>query len=109
MVERKVAQSTLAPGAIPSQLARTNQKNFVFYASIERPNASIRQASSSPRSLDRYDPRAARSGARPGALVTRLLDHPLYRQRLGEAGIEAGAPIGLDDLASLPFTTKRDL
>jgi len=55
------------------------------------------------------DERAALQSERLGALVTRLLDHPLYRQRLGEAGIEAGAPIGLDDLASLPFTTKRDL
>jgi phenylacetate-CoA ligase len=55
------------------------------------------------------DERAALQSERLGALVTRLLDHPLYRQRLGEAGIEAGAPIALDDLASLPFTTKRDL
>src|SRR6266536_5165296 len=55
------------------------------------------------------DERAALQSERLGALVTRLLDHPLYRQRLGEAGIEAGAPIALDDLASLPCTTKRDL
>jgi phenylacetate-coenzyme A ligase PaaK-like adenylate-forming protein len=55
------------------------------------------------------DERAALQSEWLGALVTRLLDHPLYRQRLGEAGIEAGTPVGLDDLASLPFTTKRDL
>jgi phenylacetate-coenzyme A ligase PaaK-like adenylate-forming protein len=56
------------------------------------------------------DERAGLQSERLGALVTRLIDHsPLYRQRLGEAGVEAGEPIGLDDLASLPFTTKRDL
>lgn len=56
------------------------------------------------------DERAALQTERLGALVTRLLDHsPLYRQRLGDAGVEAGAPIALEDLASLPFTTKQDL
>jgi phenylacetate-CoA ligase len=56
------------------------------------------------------DERAALQSERLGALVTRLLDRsPLYRRRLAEAGVEAGEPIGLDDLASLPFTTKRDL
>ncbi len=56
------------------------------------------------------DERAALQTERLGALVTRLKDrNPLYRERLGEAGVEAGERIGLDDLASLPFTTKRDL
>jgi phenylacetate-coenzyme A ligase PaaK-like adenylate-forming protein len=56
------------------------------------------------------DERAALQTQRLGALLTRLLDrNPLYRQRLGEAGVEAGEPIALEDLASLPFTTKPDL
>lgn len=56
------------------------------------------------------DERATLQTERLGALVARLRDrNPLYRQRLGEAGLSSGEEIGLDDLASLPFTTKRDL
>jgi phenylacetate-CoA ligase len=56
------------------------------------------------------DERAALQTERLGALVARLRDrNPLYRQRLGEAGVSSGERTGLDDLASLPFTTKRDL
>ncbi|HZD37415.1 MAG TPA: phenylacetate--CoA ligase, partial [Actinomycetes bacterium] len=56
------------------------------------------------------DERAALQSQRLTALVSRLLDRsPFYRQRLGDAGVQPGQPIGLDDLPSLPFTTKRDL
>jgi phenylacetate-CoA ligase len=56
------------------------------------------------------DERIALQTERLGALVTRLLDRsPLYRERLGEAGVETGEPIGPDSIASLPFTTKQDL
>jgi phenylacetate-CoA ligase len=56
------------------------------------------------------DERAALQSQRLTALVSRLLDRsPFYRQRLGDAGVQAGQPIGLDELASLPFTFKRDL
>jgi phenylacetate-CoA ligase len=56
------------------------------------------------------DERIALQTERLGALVTRLLARsPLYRERLGGAGVQTGEPIGLENLASLPFTTKRDL
>jgi phenylacetate-CoA ligase len=56
------------------------------------------------------DERAKLQSERLGALMTRVLDRsPLYRERLGGAGVEPGQTIGLDDLGSLPFTTKQDL
>jgi phenylacetate-coenzyme A ligase PaaK-like adenylate-forming protein len=56
------------------------------------------------------DERAALQTERLRGLVARLRDSsPLYRERLGAAGVERGEAIGLDDLTSLPFTTKRDL
>jgi len=56
------------------------------------------------------DERAALQTERLRALVTRLLDSSsLYQERLGVAGVERGERVGLDNLRSLPFTTKRDL
>jgi phenylacetate-coenzyme A ligase PaaK-like adenylate-forming protein len=56
------------------------------------------------------DERAALQSERLSALVARLRErNPMYRERLDDAGVEGGATVGLDDLASLPFTTKRDL
>jgi phenylacetate-coenzyme A ligase PaaK-like adenylate-forming protein len=56
------------------------------------------------------DERAALQTERLSALVARLGDRsPMYRERLDHAGVERGARVGLDDLGSLPFTTKRDL
>jgi phenylacetate-coenzyme A ligase PaaK-like adenylate-forming protein len=56
------------------------------------------------------DERAALQTERLRALVTRLLDSSsLYQERLGVAGVERGETVGLDNLRSLPFTTKRDL
>jgi phenylacetate-coenzyme A ligase PaaK-like adenylate-forming protein len=56
------------------------------------------------------DERAALQTGRLRALVARLHEaNPLYRERLGAAGIEPGEAISLDELTSLPFTTKRDL
>jgi phenylacetate-coenzyme A ligase PaaK-like adenylate-forming protein len=56
------------------------------------------------------DERAALHSERLSALVARLRDrNPMYRERLDQAGVEEGATVGLDDLGSLPFTTKRDL
>ena len=56
------------------------------------------------------DERAALQSERLSALVARLRErNPMYRERLDDAGVEDGATVGLDDLASLPFTTKRDL
>jgi len=54
--------------------------------------------------------RVALQTERLRALVTRLLDSSsLYQERLGVAGVERGERVGLDNLRSLPFTTKRDL
>jgi phenylacetate-coenzyme A ligase PaaK-like adenylate-forming protein len=54
--------------------------------------------------------RAALQTERLHALVTRLLDSSsLYQERLGVAGVERGETVGLDNLRSLPFTSKRDL
>jgi phenylacetate-coenzyme A ligase PaaK-like adenylate-forming protein len=56
------------------------------------------------------DERAALQGERLAALVTRLAEvSPLYRERLGEAGVDPRDPPGPDGLAALPFTTKADL
>ncbi len=49
-------------------------------------------------------------GERLAALVGRIYQNvPLYRQRLDDAGIDPASVKGLDDLARLPFTYKRDL
>ncbi|MBU2601379.1 MAG: phenylacetate--CoA ligase [Actinobacteria bacterium] len=49
-------------------------------------------------------------GERLVGLVGRIYENvPLYRQRLDEAGIHPADVKGLDDLARLPFTYKRDL
>ncbi|MHB9149492.1 MAG: phenylacetate--CoA ligase family protein [Thermoleophilia bacterium] len=49
-------------------------------------------------------------GERLTSLVGRLhANVPLYTQRLDEAGIKPSDVKGLDDLARLPFTYKRDL
>jgi phenylacetate-CoA ligase len=56
------------------------------------------------------DERAALQTGRLRALVGRLHEtSPLYRERLGAVGVEPGAPISLEELPSLPLTTKRDL
>jgi phenylacetate-CoA ligase len=56
------------------------------------------------------DERAALQTHRLGALLGRLADvSPFYQRRLRDAGVDAGAPVTLDDLAGLPFTTKADL
>jgi phenylacetate-coenzyme A ligase PaaK-like adenylate-forming protein len=56
------------------------------------------------------DERAALQTERLRALVTRLLDSSsLYQERLGVAGVERGETVSLDNLRSLPFTTKHDL
>jgi phenylacetate-CoA ligase len=49
-------------------------------------------------------------GERLAGLVKRIYDNvPLYRQRLDEAGVTPASVKGLDDIARLPFTYKRDL
>ncbi len=49
-------------------------------------------------------------GERLVALVKRIYENvPLYRQRLDEAGVTPASVKGLDDIARLPFTYKRDL
>lgn len=49
-------------------------------------------------------------GERLASLVERLhANVPLYTQRLDEAGVKPSDVKGLDDLARLPFTYKRDL
>lgn len=49
-------------------------------------------------------------GERLASLVGRIhANVPLYTQRLDEAGIKPSDVKGLDDLARLPFTYKRDL
>jgi phenylacetate-CoA ligase len=56
------------------------------------------------------DERAALQAERLGALLTRLGgSSPFYAGRLAEAGVDPDAPLGLDDLPALPFTTKADL
>ena len=56
------------------------------------------------------DERAALQTGRLRALVARLHEtSPLYRERLGAAGVEPAAAISLEELPSLPLTTKRDL
>jgi phenylacetate-coenzyme A ligase PaaK-like adenylate-forming protein len=56
------------------------------------------------------DERAALQAQRLADLLGRLARvSPFYRDRLGGAGVEPGATVGLDDLGSLPFTTKADL
>jgi len=56
------------------------------------------------------DERAALQAERLGALLTRLAgSSPFYAGRLAEAGVDPDAPLGLDDLPALPFTTKADL
>jgi len=56
------------------------------------------------------DERAVLQAQRLAGLVGRLLEtSPFYQGRLAGAGIEPGASVGLDDLGSLPFTTKADL
>jgi phenylacetate-coenzyme A ligase PaaK-like adenylate-forming protein len=66
-----------------------------------------------------WDPRAERMSVdERSQLQARRLDEllgrlaagsPLYRERLGAAGVGPGARVGLDGLADLPFTTKQDL
>ncbi len=41
--------------------------------------------------------------------VTRALNAPFYKERLGRLGITADSITSLDDLRKLPFTTKQDL
>jgi phenylacetate-coenzyme A ligase PaaK-like adenylate-forming protein len=56
------------------------------------------------------DERADLQSRRLGALVRRLTEASrFYREKLAGAGVDAGAEVGLDDLASLPFTVKQDL
>jgi phenylacetate-coenzyme A ligase PaaK-like adenylate-forming protein len=56
------------------------------------------------------DERAALQSERLGALLTRLAgSSPFYAGRLAEGGVDPDAPLGLDDLPALPFTTKADL
>jgi len=56
------------------------------------------------------DERAALQSQRLGGLLTRLArTSPFYQRHLAKAGVEPGATITLDDLTSLPFTTKPDL
>ena len=56
------------------------------------------------------DERHAVQGHRLRELVDRLLTAGgLQGQRLREAGVDAGAAIGLRDLSALPTTSKRDL
>jgi phenylacetate-coenzyme A ligase PaaK-like adenylate-forming protein len=56
------------------------------------------------------DERAEGQSRRLGALVRRLTgSSPFYREKLADAGVAAGAEVGLDELASLPFTVKQDL
>jgi phenylacetate-coenzyme A ligase PaaK-like adenylate-forming protein len=56
------------------------------------------------------DERAALQAGRLDDLLGRLVRlSPFYQDRLGGAGVEPGAPVGLDGLGSLPFTTKPDL
>jgi phenylacetate-coenzyme A ligase PaaK-like adenylate-forming protein len=56
------------------------------------------------------DERAALQARRLDDLLGRLAERsPLYRERLGGAGVGPGARVGLDGLADLPFTTKQDL
>jgi phenylacetate-coenzyme A ligase PaaK-like adenylate-forming protein len=56
------------------------------------------------------DERAALQSGRLGGLLERLAtSSPFYRRRLADAGLDLGAPVALDDLPALPFTTKADL
>src|SRR4029453_2908503 len=56
------------------------------------------------------DQRAEGQSRRLGALVRRLTgSSPFYREKLAGAGVAIDAEVGLDDLASLPFTVKQDL
>jgi phenylacetate-coenzyme A ligase PaaK-like adenylate-forming protein len=56
------------------------------------------------------DERAELQARRLDDLLGRLAERsPLYRERLAGAGVGAGARVGLDGLAGLPFTTKQDL
>jgi phenylacetate-coenzyme A ligase PaaK-like adenylate-forming protein len=56
------------------------------------------------------DERAALQSGRLGGLLERLAaSSPFYRRRLADAGLDPGAPVALDDLPALPFTTKADL
>jgi phenylacetate-CoA ligase len=56
------------------------------------------------------DERTALQSKRLGALVDRLLAAGgLQARRLREAGVDAGAPLTLDDLPRLPTTGKADL
>lgn len=53
---------------------------------------------------------SALQGKRLGEMVDRLyFNVPFYRNRLQESGFEPGDVTSLDDLKSLPFTTKQDL
>ena len=56
------------------------------------------------------DERHAVQGHRLRELIDRLLTAGgVQAQRLRDAGVDAGAAVGLRDLASLPTTSKRDL
>jgi phenylacetate-coenzyme A ligase PaaK-like adenylate-forming protein len=56
------------------------------------------------------DERAEGQSRRLGALVRRLTgSSPFYREKLADAGVAVGGEVGLDELASLPFTVKQDL
>src|SRR6266705_4410077 len=115
MVERKVAQSTLAPWRNSKSIGAHKPEEFRLLR-LDRegkrldPAGVVLPAEPGPiRSTRRDsggamttmwnqraeamspDERAALQSERLGALVTRLLDRsPLYRRRLAEAGVEAG-------------------
>jgi phenylacetate-CoA ligase len=56
------------------------------------------------------DERAAVQSERLGALLRRLAGaSPFSKRRLADAGVDARSAVTLDDLRSLPFTTKADL
>src|SRR4029453_1058680 len=53
---------------------------------------------------------ARRRAPQPTTGVRRLTgSSPFYREKLAGAGVAIDAEVGLDDLASLPFTVKQDL
>ena len=56
------------------------------------------------------DEMAALQTERLRGCVARVVDDvPLYRERLGVEGVDAGDICSVDDLARLPFTVKQDL
>ncbi len=59
--------------------------------------------------LSRDEMTALQTGRLRSCLTHAAINVPLYRERLGEAGIGPGDIASLDDLARLPFTVKQDL